>query len=358
MAAGRAQPMLVRRGHVLYPERLSDHLDTGGRVRPNRTRGFGLFLSRPRFASAARVLHGAAAGFVRIVCVGKSSGRGVLRPGQNMAVAADLYVESMDCRDRDMAAGTEPFLVAVRRRTFLPVMVAGVSPMGYGARLAHRPGGHCRGAVLPHRMVSLHELEPSGVALASVLLQDPLRDRYADRRDSDRMRAGAADARAAAGGILASAALDALAPGAGVGGCHRLYRLDDGASMASDHVRLHRNGFGVGRAADGNLSATAMPNRAHPGDPSAGGNRPDLLWHLPVSCAAVGGVGGALWFLRQLCAVQPLCRNAGRPDPELDHRCRNPLPSGRAAIPRHAQTAVIPRPPRPSKRASVNRLVA
>src|SRR5579875_1489043 len=143
VARRRAQPMLVRRGHVLYFERLSDHLDSGRGIRGHRTRGPGLFLSLARPAPVASLWHRAGAGRGGVVCAGQRSGGELSRSGENLAATADLYAQLVDGGDGDLAAGTEPLLVAMRGGALLPVVVAGVSPMGHGALAAHRAGRDC-----------------------------------------------------------------------------------------------------------------------------------------------------------------------------------------------------------------------
>ena len=63
-----------------------------------------------------------------------------------------------------------------------------------------------------------------------------------------------------------------------------MYHLGHRVSMASNHLRVYRDGAGVEHGADGGFSAARMLDRTHSGNAPIGGNRPDLLRHLSVSC--------------------------------------------------------------------------
>src|SRR5262249_17493101 len=110
VAAGVAQPLLVRRGHVFHPERLSDYLDSRRGVRGYRKNRSRLLLSRARPAPAAGLFPRYRTGVLGGVSVRHPPCRPLLSARQGVAAAAPLHAQFVGRRARDLARRSEPLL--------------------------------------------------------------------------------------------------------------------------------------------------------------------------------------------------------------------------------------------------------
>src|ERR1700732_3633123 len=132
------------------------------------------------------------------------------------------------------------------------------------------------------------EQRASRRAVERVVLQDSLRDGYANRRDPGGVRDCAAGARGAAPGLLAPPPVRCMVSFARAVHYARLHRVDDAVTMAYRDLRLYRDGDGVEHAAACDLPSAAVLDRASAGDAAAGPYWMNLLRYLPVSRAAGG----------------------------------------------------------------------